>query len=193
MATVRPLQSRVHQEFISLLVPDPANPPNLEVITGFVGDSAEPGHTRVYFDLQLADYVDIPDHSIRLIRQLPESVSPLGAAYVWFERVAEVMHGPIGGARRKAKFLEGRILDRRPIGQSLQSPDVSDTPVCETNDTGAACCSRPRTPQPGGRPGPDGDNTNDTGSSCCGGPGHTHDTSCQTTKPPKPQPPKPPK
>ena len=46
--------------FVSKLVTDPKQPPNTLLLTGFLGASSEDGHRRLYFDAQLADYVEIP-------------------------------------------------------------------------------------------------------------------------------------
>ena len=171
MATVRPLQSREEQSFIDRLVSDPANPPALEAVRGYVGTAVEPEYTRVYLDLTLAEYVDVPDADIKLIHKLPESVSALGESYVWFDRAALVVHGAVGEERRAARFLEGRLNARGPFR--------AEGPAKHTQDTSPACCVPKReVPDP---------QTQDTSDSCCGGPTkHTQDTAPACCVPPKP-------
>ena len=44
--------------------PTPTNPPNTVMLSGYVGASSEDGHTRLYFDMELSSYVDIPNDAI---------------------------------------------------------------------------------------------------------------------------------
>ncbi len=46
--------------FIQKLVKDPANPPDLVLISGYAGPSAEADSERVYTDASLSSYADIP-------------------------------------------------------------------------------------------------------------------------------------
>jgi len=176
MATVRPLQSREEPSFIDRLVTDPASPPALEVVRGYVGTAVDPEHTRIYLDLRLAEYVDVPDADIRLIQKLPETVSALGESVVWFERAARVVHGAVGEERRVARFLEGRLnATRRPLQAEGPGPK-------HTSDTSPTCCV-PK-PRPDAAPGVE---TQDTSNACCGNPAkHTADTSPTCCVPPKP-------
>jgi hypothetical protein len=98
-----------HASFVGKLVADPRQPPNTLLLTGFLGASSDEGHTRLYFDPQLSDYVEIPDDAILHKQDVPAGLSPLGASYVWVRRDATLIHGPIGPDRLKASFLEGRV------------------------------------------------------------------------------------
>ncbi len=97
-------------DFISKIVKDPAQPPDVLLLTGYLGASSEPGYTRLYFDAQLSNYVEIPDAAILHIQKIPAEQSPLGESYVWIDKNAEIIHGKVGPNRPKAKFLEGPIL-----------------------------------------------------------------------------------
>jgi hypothetical protein len=178
MATVRPLQSREEQSFIDRLVSDPASPPALEVVRGYVGSAVDPEHTRIYLDLRLAEYVDVPDAEIRLIHKLPESVSALGESVVWFDRSARIVHGAVGEEPRTARFLEGRLsAARSPLRAEGPGPGKP------TQDTSPACCM-PKPKPDIVRPGVE---TQDTSNACCGNPAkHTQDTSPACCVPPKP-------
>lgn len=101
--------SDAHASFVGKLVADPKQPPNTLLLTGFLGASSDEGHTRLYFDPQLSDYVEIPDDAILHRQDVPAGLSPLGASYVWVRRDATLIHGPIGPDRLKASFLEGRL------------------------------------------------------------------------------------
>src|SRR2546426_490216 len=93
--------------FVSKLVSDPKQPPDTLLLTGFLGASSDEGHTRLYFDAQLADYVEIPNEAILYQQELSHDQSQLGGSYVWVKRDATLIHGPIGPNRLKASFLDG--------------------------------------------------------------------------------------
>jgi hypothetical protein len=152
--------------FVDKLVTDPKKPPQTLLLAGFTGASSEEDHTRLYFDAQLADYVEIPDAAILHKQAMPVEQSPLGASYLWVQRDAELVHGPVDGARRKAKFLEGR-LQQDFAGASPRIPpetapiicaDPTEFPRCHPTTPAAGCqhptvpgvnCPHPTTPAAG--------------------------------------------
>lgn len=101
-------KATMKNEFVSRIVEDPNSPPNVLLLSGFLGDSSEKGCVRLYLDAQFSDYVEIPEEAILHTEELPRDQSPLGGKYVWIRRDAEVVHGPVGFDRLKATFLEGR-------------------------------------------------------------------------------------
>ncbi|HEX6183540.1 MAG TPA: hypothetical protein VFZ44_06485 [Pyrinomonadaceae bacterium] len=96
-------------DFVGRIVQDPSQPPELLLLSGYLGASSEEGHVRLYLDEELSRYVEIHLNSIRHTQELPADQSPLGGSLVWLDRSAEVLHGSAGGERRKATFLEGQI------------------------------------------------------------------------------------
>jgi len=107
MAEDRKHQQPKRDAFVSEVVKDLNAPPDALLLSGFIGDSPEPGHTRLYFDPQLRGYVDIPNDAILHSRPIPETASPLGGSYLWIKSDAELIHHAT--TRFKARFLEGRI------------------------------------------------------------------------------------
>lgn len=97
------------ENFISKIVKDPANPPKTILLRGYLGDSSEAGHTRLYLDAQLNSYVEVPDDAILHEEELPGT--PQGETYVWIKQDAQVIHGEAGPQRRKASFFEGPIAE----------------------------------------------------------------------------------
>ncbi len=97
-------------QFTSRVVPDPKNPGEALLITGFLGPSSEPEHTRIYFDATLSRYVDAPTNEILHTEPLPKEQSPLGGSYIWLKRDTEVLFGKAGADRAKAKFFEGPVM-----------------------------------------------------------------------------------
>src|SRR5947209_19060749 len=96
--------------FVSKVVKDPGQPPDVLLLRGYLGPSSEQGYTRLYFDAQLSNYVEIPDAAILHTQKIPAEQSALGESYVWIDKNAEIIHGKVGPNRPKAKFLEGPIF-----------------------------------------------------------------------------------
>ena len=119
MATTGPSRA----PFVAKLVADPKAPPDTVLLSGFLGASSDPGHTRLYFAAQLANYVEIPDDAILHEQEMPKEASPLGGSYVWVKRDAQLIYGPIGPNRRKASFLEG------PLAQDMAPRPAPPLPL----------------------------------------------------------------
>ena len=47
-------------DFVSKVVKDPKQPPDTTLLTGYLGKSSEEGHTRIYFDPELKNYLEVP-------------------------------------------------------------------------------------------------------------------------------------
>ena len=92
--------------FISRIVKDPKQVPDALLLTGYLGASSEDKHTRLYFNAQLSNYVEIPDDGILNTQEFPGD--PLGSSFVWIKQDAVLKHGKAG---TKAKFLEGSIVN----------------------------------------------------------------------------------
>src|SRR2546425_2658459 len=120
--------------FISKIVKDPASPPKTILLRGYLGDSSEEGHTRLYLDAQLNNYVEIPDDAILHEEDVAKDQSPLGETYVWIKQDAQVIHGEAGPQRRKSSFFEGSIAAAAAGAPGLGPPiGVSGLgPACPT-------------------------------------------------------------
>lgn len=74
------------QDLVKRLVPDPANPRDLTMINGFVGESSVDNCTRLYRNLQLTIWQDIPDDQIVLHDSiLPGAGFPYGEDLIWMQ------------------------------------------------------------------------------------------------------------
>lgn len=94
------------RSFVDALVDDPANPPQLQVLTGYRGRSAQEGHTRFYVDPELTAWVDVPDDAILFQREVQDDYG-LGKSMVWARLDAEVLTGPRGDSGED--FLKGQV------------------------------------------------------------------------------------
>jgi hypothetical protein len=95
-------------DFVSRLVSDPANPPQTTLLTGYPGASDEENHTRIYFDPELRDYVDVPDDDV-LHTQPGGGEGPVEPTLIWIRQDSQVLHGQAAGDRQRAGFFEGRV------------------------------------------------------------------------------------
>jgi len=133
----RPGTARVPRaDFVQKLVRDPRNLSNKDgmlTLSGFVGDSDEPGYTRIYFEPTLDSYADVLDEEI--LHYQPDSNGGPGQM-LWARRDAKVKYGRRGeGKREAAGFLEGPLMqDYRPIGGGAASPEqmaqIATGPYC---------------------------------------------------------------
>jgi hypothetical protein len=123
-------------EFVGRLVKDPRHPPDTILLQGFVGASAEAGHTRLYSDAQLTSWVDIPNEAVLHTEEISKDQSPLGGSYVWIDRSAQVVPGRAERARVEARYLEGAVVQENLAatqpgfaGAGVPSP-ITAPPIC---------------------------------------------------------------
>jgi hypothetical protein len=128
----------LQDELVSKIVKDANQPPDALLLTGYIGQSSEAGHIRLYLDAQFGDYVEIPEDAVLHALEIPKQSSPLGGSYVWIKRDATVVHGKVGGDRPKSKYLEGRI--QQDFSRAGPAPDAPHIPppsapiICRTGD-----------------------------------------------------------
>lgn len=122
-----------HSDFVAKVVKDVNNPPDTILLTGYLGKSSEEGHTRLYFDPELKNYVEIPNDAVLHSQEIPEEQSSLGGAHVWIKSDAEVIHGKVGPSRTKAKFFEGPIAAAAAAaagGAAAAGPNITNPLNC---------------------------------------------------------------
>lgn len=98
-------------EWIKKIVSDPKESPSVSLITGFIGDSSEEGHVRVYFNLELSQFLDIKEEDILHSVELSSDESSFGGSKLWIKKSSEVLSGDPSKERIKAKFFEGNIYN----------------------------------------------------------------------------------
>ncbi|MBI3650016.1 MAG: hypothetical protein HY231_03085 [Acidobacteria bacterium] len=139
------------ENFVSKIVKNPDSPPDTLLLRGYLGESSEAEHTRLYFDATLSSYVEIPDDAILHEEDVPKEQSPLGESFVWIKQDAEVIHGKAGPQRTKAKFFEGPIA--QAAAQAAAAPIPPPTILCPTQpahcpSVGHICVSQIECPPP---------------------------------------------
>lgn len=106
----RPQTQRGQSDFIAKIVTDPANPPETQVFTGYLGASDKEKHVRLYFDVTLAQHLDILQEDILHQVEVPESQMPLGGVMVWVKKEAKLEAGG-PATRSKANWVEGQVTE----------------------------------------------------------------------------------
>jgi hypothetical protein len=130
-------------DFVTKIVKDPKNPPATVMLTGYLGTSSEEEHTRLYFDPNLSNYVEIPDDAILHTQDVPAE-GGLGATHVWIKRDAQLTYGPAGAQRPKGTFLEGAIMQAHMPGAAAAAAGAAAA--------GAGAAQPTLLPQCGGLP-----------------------------------------
>ena len=97
-------------ELTARVVPDPKNAGDVVLVTGFLGDSSKPGHTRIYWDASMSSYIDAEEADILHTEPLPKEQSPLGGSYIWLKRTARGLSGGPAGNAMTGKFFEGPLM-----------------------------------------------------------------------------------
>ena len=76
--------------FVSALVTDPAEVPDVARFVGYRGASSEEGFARLYLNPELNLYLEIPEEDILLARPVPPAADPLGAVSLWVRRDSKI-------------------------------------------------------------------------------------------------------
>jgi len=91
-------------EFVARLVEDPAKPPDLTLLNGYLGSSGDDNVVRIYRSSLLNAWLDIPIEQIKFRMTIePNPTSPLGEHLVWMlrEQADDLeLHTSVVGASR---------------------------------------------------------------------------------------------
>jgi hypothetical protein len=134
-------------ELIDELVRDPANPPSLVALDGYLGRSDDEAYIRFYRDLSLSYWLEIPKDAVRLSKTVDVAGKFYRLTVVWIDRDAPVrarLLNPEDPVIRD--FLEGSDF---PAGR-LHEVDLPDD---YTSETGLWCNNLQGTVRHDRRPG----------------------------------------
>lgn len=100
-------------DFVDRIVSDPSQPPEVAVFQGFVGASDREDHVRVYADVALSAWVDLPAAAVLHAVRLPAGQSPLGGSILLVDASATVRPFDHGEADEPtaSDFLRGTVRD----------------------------------------------------------------------------------
>ena len=140
------------EEFIQKLVPNPSQPPDVQLLGGYLGKSSQAGYWRLYLNPELTSYVDIAEKDIVYSQPANNNQNSLGGTLLWVRRRTEIKTTRTTSRESQAAFLRGAIaasIARRGAAGALGSiaalPStftVSECATCPT-DTGGDTCFAP--------------------------------------------------
>lgn len=91
---------------VEALVPDPSQPPRKSVqLFGYPGKSTTPRVTRLWLDLDLTSYVDVPDEAIVHCKVLENDQGTM----LWVDAGTKLAYSTIQSQEIQADFLSGSI------------------------------------------------------------------------------------
>jgi hypothetical protein len=90
--------NRPGDHFVSKIVHDPANPPEMVRLTGYRGASSEKAHIRLYANPELFAYWDIPEADVLYEQAVPLETDPLGSVTLWVKRDSKFIPNKPKGA-----------------------------------------------------------------------------------------------
>jgi len=136
------------EEFITHLVPEPSQVPDVMVLSGFSGRSSRPGHWRLYQTPELTSFVDIPEGDIVHSQALDKQRSPLGGTLEWVRRGSDVKTTSTTSRESQADFLRGSIAGSVATGGAGFGVEaiglwptftVTQCATCPTTNGGNTC------------------------------------------------------
>ena len=97
--------------FIERMVSDPAELPNVSVLVGSLGRSAQPRHYRLYVKPELDEFYEISEDDILQTEQRESAQPEFGTTTLWVRRDATITHCVRTKPRQKqADFLKGLLV-----------------------------------------------------------------------------------
>lgn len=102
-------QAVPYHPLVEALASDPNQPPKQATqLFGYPGPAAEAKSTRLWLDLGLTSYVDVPDDAILHSRTLPDEEGTI----LWVDPAATLTHSVPAQQEVQAEFLAGSIAER---------------------------------------------------------------------------------
>src|ERR1700730_1237517 len=92
---------------VDALVPDACEPPDVTVLSGFVGMGTAEGTWRVYLTLTFDEYVIVREQDILYAQQFPDGAP----TRIWVPSTAMLEHRVNSSRQLRAEFLEGPMAD----------------------------------------------------------------------------------
>ena len=135
-------------ELVRRLVPDPSQaPPEVMVLTGWVGESVREGYLRLYLAADLAEYVEFQSDDVVHHERLPAEQASVGGTLVWLRRTAELQYTRPVRREAQAAFLRGDVtamfLPRVQVGGGFGRPIGGGAGLVSVPPQASVCFSCP--------------------------------------------------
>jgi hypothetical protein len=122
-----------YDDFVSKVIKDPENPGRPIFLTGFLGASSKKNHVRLYTDLSLRDYFEIPEDGILHMTKVSARESTLGGTYIWVAEDTCIVSSP------RVRAFDDPVTVGCPIpSETLQCPPTP-YPGCGPSTHPAEC------------------------------------------------------
>lgn len=114
-----------HHPLVEALASDPNSPPKKATqLFGYPGPAADAKATRLWLDLELTGYVDVPDEAILHSQTLDDDQG----TYLWVDPEATLTHSSAQSHEVQAEFLGGSIAERN-LGTAAPAAGVGILPT----------------------------------------------------------------
>lgn len=111
--------------------------PDMVFLSGFVGDSSLEGYTRLYLNVVLSEYYEIPSNAVLHFQHLPAAASPFGVTGLWIKKDAELIRKGLSTIETKAKFFSGDIQQNHVVPPA--APALGPTGVLNCTQAPETC------------------------------------------------------
>lgn len=131
--------------FVDAVVKDPANPPKVKLVQGYLGKSASAGLVRIYTNVELSEHIDVPEAAVLHTLEVPDD--HFGAQYIWIDRDAEVTVRDTSRSELKTRFMAGPLAEsaadsgaNQAAAQAAFAAAPSFVQICPTPSFNPATC-----------------------------------------------------
>ena len=91
------------------LAPDASAVPDVRVLAGFLGESPQEGHWRLYLSPSLDEHVEFAEEDVVHHQRLESHGAGPGGTLIWVRREANLKHTRSVSREAQADFLQGAI------------------------------------------------------------------------------------
>ncbi len=98
----------------------------LRVMTGLPGKATKSGYSRLYFDLELRTFADIPNKAIVHSCKVPLSPDHIGAIHVWVDEKATMLKGGFAAMTKDVTTMATHEETESPT--TMATGEEGDTP-----------------------------------------------------------------
>lgn len=117
-----------HHPLVEALASDPSSPPKKATqLFGYPGPAADAKATRLWLDLELTGYVDVPDEAILHSQTLEDDQG----TYLWVDPEATLTYSSAQSHEVQADFLGGSIAERN-LGAAVPAGGLGILPTVAT-------------------------------------------------------------
>jgi hypothetical protein len=132
--------------FVEILRPDPKSNPELVIMQGYIGASAQENSIRLYSNEQLNSFFDILEEDILFEQKRDTKSYPLGGSMIWCKAGTKTKQGNADAS----SYLQGDIMNQIniPINTRIHTVCACASTACPSAVCASAACSATCMPDP---------------------------------------------